>query len=328
MAARPAGSTRPGHEACSGCSVCRLPCPVWWETHDPLLTVMGRARALQGGATAAELRESLMACVLCGACEVVCPEEIDTIGMTLRLRAELATMSPPLALVERARGLLANDPPPQETERPTARVLLPGVALGEDGGVLQATLRLLATAGTTSVAADDGRDIALAIEVGLPIDRERERRLLAALDQARTLVVADGLLGRLLRARLPRTRVIGVGEALLQVPTVRSRLRPGDLLVIEPRGYHAEFERLVRFYSVLRRETGCLLNLNLQRVALPTGAASAQARVGLGGLDVAGQVGRWLDGQRVERVVVEDLRDRAAFAGAGGVPVVHLAELT
>lgn len=122
--------------------------------------------------------------------------------------------------------------------------------------------------------------------------------------------------------------MIGVGEALLQIPTVRSRLRPGDLLVIEPRGYHAEFERLVRFYSVLRRETGCLLNLNLQRVALPTGAASAQARVGLGGLDVAGQVARWLAGQRVERVVVEDLRDRAAFAGVGGLPVVHLAELT
>ncbi|HEX9188411.1 MAG TPA: (Fe-S)-binding protein, partial [Vicinamibacteria bacterium] len=93
---------RPGHEACTGCALCLLPCPVWWETGDPLLTPMGRARALQGGASAEALGPSLEACVLCGACEPICPERIDTIGMTLSLRRQLAARgASPLA--DRAR---------------------------------------------------------------------------------------------------------------------------------------------------------------------------------------------------------------------------------
>ena len=61
------------YRACTGCGICVLPCPVWQETRDLSLTLAGRALALQGGATALDLRESLEACVTCGACEPVCP---------------------------------------------------------------------------------------------------------------------------------------------------------------------------------------------------------------------------------------------------------------
>ncbi len=62
---------------CSGCSVCSLVCPTWTQNQDVMLTPWGRAKAIQGGAKAEDLRESLESCVNCGSCEVVCPETIN-----------------------------------------------------------------------------------------------------------------------------------------------------------------------------------------------------------------------------------------------------------
>src|SRR3954463_1005882 len=81
---------RKGHASCSGCSLCLLVCPVWRKTHDPRMTPEGRAKALQHGASPADIAASVQSCTLCGACEPVCPEEIDLVGMTLDLRTRLA----------------------------------------------------------------------------------------------------------------------------------------------------------------------------------------------------------------------------------------------
>src|SRR3954466_8279870 len=81
---------RKDHAACSGCSLCLLVCPVWRRTHDPRMTPEGRAKALQHGATPQDLALSVASCELCGACEPVCPENIDLVGMTLDLRTRLA----------------------------------------------------------------------------------------------------------------------------------------------------------------------------------------------------------------------------------------------
>jgi hypothetical protein len=121
--------------------------------------------------------------------------------------------------------------------------------------------------------------------------------------------------------------VVGVAEALLEVNAVRAALRPSDLLVFEPRAYHLDFERLVRVYDRVRRETGCATNLDLQRLALSTGAGSAQARLGASGVDTLGQARRAAEGRAVARVVVESESDRGPFARALGRPVVHLAEV-
>jgi ferredoxin len=286
---------------------------------------MGRAKALQGGASAEALSASLEACVLCGACEPICPERIDTIGMTLSLRGRLAARNA-LPLAERAReARMAPGSGGPGVAGSAHTLLLAGRDLAARPEAVQAMMRHLGR--DAAVAEDDGRDLALDLEVGLAVPASREERWLSILASARRLVVAEGLLHRFLRERLPKTRVVGVAEALLEVRTVRAALRPSDLLIFEARGYHADFERLVRVYDRVRRDTGCLTNLDLHRLVISTGAGSAQARLGTSGVD-QDQLARVVaEGRRPARVVVESESDREPFARTLGVPTVHLAEV-
>ena len=289
-------AARSDHAACSGCSLCLLVCPVWRQTHDPRMTPEGRARALQHGATAADIAASLQSCTLCGACEPVCPEEIDLIGMTLGLRAQLggATATEELPASGRPR-------------QASPVVLIPAPALRKKSETLARVAALLGAA----TCEDTGEDITQALQAGIPVSAGRRAQFLAGLETARTIVVDDGFWKRHLRAWLPRAQVIGLGEALSSLDSVRRRLRKGDLYVIEPRSYHRDYQRLVKHYHRLRTESGCSLNLDLQRIAIPA----------------TGQAGWILKGLGVERIVVESLEDAAAFERHGTHPVVHVAEL-
>jgi hypothetical protein len=83
----------------------------------------------------------------------------------------------------------------------------------------------------------------------------------------------------------------------------------------------------VQFYDELRKRLGCEMNLDLQRAAMATGAASLQHRSSMDCIDVAEQA-RWiLEGRTVERIVVECVDDMAPFEEVAHVPVVHLAEV-
>ncbi len=285
------------YRACTGCGVCVLPCPVWRETRDLSLTLAGRALALQGGASAADLRESLNACVTCGACEPVCPEEIDTVGMTLDLRKSDPLDLPDLDQVRGQRGSF-----------------LPGDSLRRHR-LYEVVLQRL---GCSPV---DGSDIAAAIEAGRPISPDRRKQFLHSL-AGPELIVAEGILHRPLRSW--GYKVVGLGEALLGK---RPALRSTDLYVIETRGYHADFLRLVQFYDELRNRVGCEMNLDLQRAAITTGAASLQRRTGMDYIDAAEQA-RWiLEGRTVERIVVECVDDIEPFEEVTDLPIVHLAEV-
>jgi len=301
---------RPGYDACTGCHVCALPCPVWQQTRDPRLTLKGRARALLHGASVLEVADSTLACVLCGACEAVCPEDIDTVGLTLGLRR---------ALTEIGENPLAGLDESPVGERNHARGELALLPRGIDE---ELRARVRAALGA-ELASDDGRDIAQRIEAGLEVPAERSRAFVASLPPA--VVVADGLLARELPRLGYRGRIRTLGEALLALPGVVRALGAGDLLVIESRGFHADHRRLVRFYDRIRVERGCDTNLDLQRVAIATGAGAVQAAGGA--LDVGRQV-RWiLEGKSPQRVVVEAFEDLAAFRSHADVPVCHLAEL-
>lgn len=203
------------HTACSGCSLCLLSCPVWRATHDIRLTPHGRAKAMQHGATAADLKESIESCTLCGACEPACPENIPLMGMIDTLRREI--------------GLAPSAVPPAPT--------------------FSLTLSTLSA--------------------------------------------------------------------------LRNKLNADDLYVIETRNFHADHARLIQHYDALRATTGCAMNLDLQRMAIPTTVGTHHS----GRVNAEDQA-RWiLEGRTPKRIVVEDTADIAVFMRVTALPVVHFSEL-
>lgn len=300
----------PSHSSCSGCDLCLLACPVWRQKRDIRLTPHGRAKALQHGATAADIAASVSSCTLCGSCEPACPEDIALVDLVLELRRQN-----PLAVMPAAPSMAA--------AASGATLLLPDPALRGDGERLRRVAGLLAA----TIAADDGTDIGLALEAGAAIPPARLAGFLEGVGSAARVVVAGGLLLRRLREWLPGMKVQGLGEALSSLPAVRAKLRPRDLYVIEPRAFHHDHARLIGHYDGLRATLGLEMNLDLQRLAVATTASSAQRSFGLPALDAEDQA-RWiLEGRDIERVVVEDAHDCAVFAAVTDRPVVHVGEL-
>jgi Pyruvate/2-oxoacid:ferredoxin oxidoreductase delta subunit len=321
------------YAACSGCSLCLLVCPMWRRHHDPRLTPEGMAKALQCGATAAQLQEAAETCSLCGACDPVCPERIDLSGMVMELRHQLANALPPHVPPHVPRPALLDDLQArlQQTARPAGpsqvslrsdTVFLPGPALRADPVFLERVKALL----NLPVFDDDGDDIALALELGADIPQARLQSFIDSL-RGHSIVATDGLLLRQLRRWLPGSKRMGLGAALCSRAAVRSNLAATDLYVIEPRACHADYERMVIYYNNLQIEIGCRLSLDLQRIAIPASAPGWLHALGVAVEDDDTQAKWILQGRKPERIVVENLADIAAFRRITDIPVLHLAEL-
>lgn len=315
---------RSDYASCSGCGLCLLVCPVWRVRHDIGLTPLGRAKALQHDAIAADIAESIGSCTLCGACEPVCPEEIGLVEMTLDLRRQL----PQSDAMDGLRSRMDERTARPLAQRPAASaVLLPGQAMRERGATLARAVALLGNEGEIALGGDDGSDIALALEAGATIPAQRLERFLQPLRGLKQIVVADGLLLHHLRQWLPGSKIVGLGEALSRLPGVRRALGASDLYVIEPRAYHADYQRLVKHYDALRSATACTLNLDLQRIAIPAAARSLAQKLGSAEIDDRVQAGWILQGRNITRIVVENIEDGAAFRQVSDCPVVHVADL-
>ena len=312
---------RKGHEACSGCGVCLLSCPVWHRTRTMSFTRKARAKAAQGGASYEEISHAIDSCLLCGACEKACPEGIGLFDLNMHQRWELNRQRSvyPSWYPGRNMEIRGNEGSPK-----AGSFLLAGEMLGKDKDLRDAVIGLLGGTNRTAVALDDGQEIARFMEAGLALDAERVDSFIMSLRPASTLIVAEGLLHRPLRKWLPNKKILGLGEALLSTGPLRSHLGPEDLYMIESRGYHADHERLVLFYDRLRRETGCQTNLDLQRTAISTGASSLQGRMDMKAAGCIENAKRILKGRRLRRVVVEDLADAGAFRQATDIPVIHV----
>ena len=305
---------------CNGCGVCMLSCPVWRQHHTKGLTYCGRNRASIGGAAEEELASSAQACILCGSCEPLCPMGIRTQQITMALRQRLVQ-----------QGLLPNPGSKSGSFTPetiaASRVLLPGRALRSDAKLMASVLLLLGQGAACSP--DDGEDIALALESGREISDTRVKEFTEPLLRAAEVIVSDGLLHNLLRSLLPPSLAVrSLGQALLANPKVRAGLKPTDFYMIETRAYNANHRDFAVLYGAVRRGAGCFMNLDLHRVATPTGAASLQHREGLTEtISIEAQMTWLLEGRNAERIVVEHLDDYAAFAKYTRLPVVHLAEV-
>ena len=305
------------YPACSGCSLCRLVCPMWRQRRDPRFSPEGISKARQNGAEVTELAEVLDACTLCGACDPACPEDIALSDMIMQLRGELE-LPADLAVLQVGYEQAAA----QTAPAPAGALLLPGAALRADAPLLAKVEALLGL----HAASDDGADLAVALEIGGDIDPQRKRRFLAAID-GRSLIVGDGLLLRALRQWLPGARLQGLGEAIGNLPIIRRHVADTDFYVIEARAFHADHARLVAHYDDLRKERGCTMNLDLQRIAMPARAgAYPDLRMGPAREDL--DQARWLlQGRRPARIVVENPAEREVFRRVTDVPVLHLAEL-
>lgn len=303
------------HETCTGCSVCLLACPVWQARRDIRYSPQGRAKAIQLGVGIAALAPAIDACTLCGACEPACPEELPLVDMVLDLRRQLA---------QSVSGRLAVLDAPQPMTEAGAETLLVGG--GDTFGTPALAGRVARLLGA-ALAPDSGEDLVTAMESGTPLPDARVERFLRTLRRAQLLVVADALLLRRLRQWLPAARVLGSGEALSALPAIRSALAPGDFYVIGAGQFHAARERLVGHYDRLRQASGCAMNLDLQRLAVPTTAGSLATRTGRSGVDPVAQARWMLEGLMPVRVVVEDAADLAPMREAARCPVLHVAEL-
>jgi ferredoxin len=313
-----AGSTDPAE--CNGCGVCMLSCPVWRQRHTKELTYCGRNRASIGGAKEEDLAASAAACILCGSCEPLCPMGIRTQQTTMTLRLHLVRQG----LLPKLDGHGAD---PASGSHAAPRLVLLGKALGANEHLSSAVLSLVGR--DVLPAPDDGRDIASAFESGREIPDARIASFTASLMKAKELIVSDGLLFNMARRLLPASiRLRPLGQALLANPKTRAGLKATDFYMIETRAYNANRKKLVSLYDAVRRETGCSMNLDLQRVATPTGASSYQHREGLESVvSIEEQVTWLLEGRNAERIVAEDLDDLDAFKRFTSLPVVHLAEV-
>lgn len=314
MGARDTTSRTPTHADCSGCGLCVLVCPPWRATRDQEMTPHGRARALQHGATTSDIAASVASCTLCGACEPICPERIPIVELTLELKRVLNA-----DVVGAAPVVTTTSAPLQGT------VLIPDAALRAAPETLARTVKALTGEVPVSVAADDGADIVATIEAGGLVPETRLEAFLATLARASRVIVASGLLFRRLRSWSPDKSVVSLGTALRE-RGVTKKLRPDDLLVIEPRAYHADHARWVLEYDELRAGAGCHTNLDLHRLAVPAVAHGVRQQ---GAQPTAADIeqARWiLQGRDAKRIVVEDMADRPVFE-AIGLPVVHVADL-
>ena len=319
MSGKKTSAARKSYSDCSGCSLCLLVCPVWRQSRDVSLTPHGHAKAMQQGISPAVVAASVEHCSLCMACEPVCPENIDIIGMILALRRQLDAPD----WIQDLQTQMEDRKARPIVMQPASTVLLADQALHAHPDVLARIVRLLGI----SLSEDDGSDIALALESGAAIAEQRLQQFLALLRPLKEIIVADGLLLRHLKQWLPNAGVIALGEALSSHSSVRSGLRSTDLYVIEPRAYHSDYQRLVKHYDRLRVDHGCAFNLDLQRIAIPATVRNLPQRLGVVAPNDEGQT-RWvLHGRNVTRIVVENLEERAALEKISDVPVVHLADL-
>ncbi|MDB5812766.1 MAG: hypothetical protein JWN94_4888 [Betaproteobacteria bacterium] len=315
---------RQTHAECSGCSLCLLVCPVWRRTRDLQMTPHGRNKALQHGATLADIAPSVESCTLCGACEPVCPENIDLVDMLMKLRRDLppSTVAMNLHAQMQARG-----PLPVFGRTPTDTVLLATVTHKWNPSTLALIRQWLGGDGHISIEHDGGADIALALEIGADIPPARLERFLAPLRLRRKIIVSDGLLIRSLRAWLPQAQLVSLGVALSSIDALRAGLGAGDLYVIESRAYHCDHAALVNYYDELRAQTGCTLNLDLQRIAIPVSGTGMRRSIGTEPRTDEAQVEWLLKGRQISRIVIESELDRRTLELCCAIPVVHLAEI-
>jgi len=205
------------HSHCHGCSLCLLSCPMWQQHRDVSFSPKGFAKALQHGGQAEDMKQALSSCIMCGACDVLCPENIDLTAMI--------------------------------------------------SSAWQQT-------GLQDMVVESVHDNYFAMSCD---------------------------------------------------PSLETKLGIHDFYIIDAKAFHADHTHRLAHYDSLRKHTGCKMNLDLHRLAIPTGNSSSAAMKQT--FDVTKQVEWLIQGRSFERVIVENPADKTIFEALTGKPVLSLLEL-
>lgn len=334
-------NTNKSFSNCYGCGLCTLVCPVWHQNHNVCSTPHGHAKALQSHGKINVT--GLFDCILCGACEPVCPENIDLMQMILELRHDVVKEK-----TSAVPSYIDDLSPASSSKEQTNKIkydvlLLADNALLEHTTLLNQTLECLKTTNTRSIgyAEDNGNDIIRALQSGLEISEARLEEFLTSVKAASKVIISDCLLKKALQQWLPSMQISSLGFELSSLPALQHKLGKKDLYIIECRAYNTDFKRMVAHYNKLKQTSDCHLNLDLQRLAVPTGGVGIEPRPeiesgpetesnsmsGMPAFDASKQ-GQWiLKGINIDRIIVECVEDGIMMSQLTDKPVIHLAEL-
>jgi len=296
---------------------------MWQQQRDVQYSPQGLFKALQHNATHDDIAPALFSCLLCGACDILCPENIDITETIKTLRKEAFSHGIEAELNQKITSLLAQ--PSSELKIEENSIILPGKALRENPMRLTNIQSLLSSEADTALSLDDGDDIALALETGIEISEHRLHSFLEPLQGAKRLYVSNGHLLKSLRQWLPATELFALGHSLSLLSELTKKLNKNDLYLIEARSFHLDHKQKITHYDRLRHQQGCQMNLDLQRNAIPTAGGGLNAIKPM--LESQEQL-RWiLSGHNIERIIVECSEDGAVMSQACDLPVLHIADL-
>ncbi|MDX8396354.1 MAG: 4Fe-4S dicluster domain-containing protein [Mariprofundaceae bacterium] len=108
-------------------------------------------------------------------------------------------------------------------------------------------------------------------------------------------------------------------------PKVKQNLKADDLYIIDAQYFHAHHAQRVEHYDVLRHVSGCSINLDLNRMAIPTGMGSfaeSEQR-----FDVKKQTKHLIQGREFSRIIVENAKEKEILQTLTGKTVIHVSDL-
>ncbi|MDX8410236.1 MAG: (Fe-S)-binding protein [Mariprofundales bacterium] len=278
---------------CHGCRLCDLACPAWRFSRDVECGPRAITRYHQRGQPIdAKQTEH---CTLCAACDAACPLGLQPMATILTQLAGQKTVQSinMTATATTETTMLWSDNPSLRAHFPHAQPL-----------------------------ADGGKDIRQALRAGEPISAAQLRQFLAPLAAAKQVIIDDGLCYYAVRRWLPKAHLSTLAEALL--PQQMQQLRSGDLLLLDATGFNADQARLLPIMQRFAHQRGLVLNLDLQRLAMPlhgyirssNSHAAAQERW------------QWLvKGKKIQRIIAERREDVPLAATISGLPAIWIADL-
>jgi ferredoxin len=273
---------------CIGCGLCVLGCPAFEETGFDVLTARGRNKALQAGLSAPDMVEPIWACTLCGFCDAICPTHVHNVDIVLHLRRELAEQVAPTA--------------------PPSRALVLGCTIRERAPHLIPSIRdFLGRIGRASDPADEGCCGSFEVEAGR-----------ATRARAKAGVVSDPVC-------LEQYDAEFLGVLAMQHLDL-FELKAPFYYYAPHRLVNRDHARVYPLYDALRRRFGCDTNLDLNRLARSTSAASVQGMTGRDARDIPAAVARLLAHSKAERIITCSPADYLAFTMYSGRETLFITE--